>query len=239
MGRHDREASNCSESATSLTPTMEDYLRHIYRLQRETDEWVANSTVADRLGVSNSTVTSMFEALAERNLIEREKYRPVRLTDEGRTAALHIVRRHRLAETMLFEIFGYGISEVDSEADVLEHHLSDRLCREVERILDAPETDPHGDPIPDVNLAVSEDDGTRSLAEVSESSRVEVVRILTQDDEVLDHLVSNGIEPSAVLVLDETTPFGMVNVTVADADRRTSLPETIATKVLVDTVAEM
>lgn len=238
MSRFDRAASSRSDSAAAPSPAMEDYLRHIYRLQQETDGRVSNSRVADRLGVEQSTVTSMFETLAARNLIEREKYRPVRLTDDGRAVALDVVRKHRLAETLLVELFGYGISEVDSEADVLEHHLSDRLCREIERILDSPETDPHGDPIPDADLRVRETDGARSLAEVAESTRVEVTRILTQDDEVLDHLVSAGVEPSASLTVDEKTPLDMVVVTVADADRVTSLPEAIAAKVLVEPTSE-
>lgn len=227
-----------ADAEQSLTPVMEDYLRHIYNLETETGGWVSNAMVADRLDVTRATVTSMFDALAARGLIDREKYRPVRLTDEGRTAALAVVRRHRLLETLLVEVFGYGLGEVDAEADALEHHVGDRLCREIEQVLGMPETDPHGDPIPDANLDVPRDDAAQSLAEVAESSRVEVTRILTQDEATLDYLVEVGIEPSAVLTLDERTSFGMVTITVGETGERTNLPETIAAKLLVRPTAD-
>lgn len=231
MTSPDTETS--SPSRVSVTPAMEDALRHIYRLARDGDGWVSNAAVADRLGVTRATVTSTFDALAARGLVDREKHRPVRLTDEGRDAALDVVRRHRLTETLLVELFGYELSEVDAEADRLEHHISERLCREIERTLGTPETDPHGDPIPDANLDVPWDDDACSLAEVESASTVEVTRILTQDEATLDYLVSAGVEPSAVLTLDERTPFGMVTVTVADTGQQTTLPETVAAKLLV------
>lgn len=212
---------------------MENYLRHIYNLEREADGWVSNTRLAERLGVSKPTVTSMFDALAERDLIEREKYRPVRLTEEGRTTALDVVRKHRLVEALLVEVFEYDLSEVDSEADVLEHHVSDRLCREVERVLGMPELDPHGDPIPDANLDVHDEKATLSLVEAPEGSQVEVTRILSHDDETLDYLVSAGIEPTASLVLEEKTPVGLITVAVSETDRQTSLPESVAAEVLV------
>ncbi|WP_435333850.1 metal-dependent transcriptional regulator [Haloarchaeobius sp. TZWWS8] len=233
MSRADETGPAVDSDRTSLTPTMEDYLRHIYRLEEQGNDWVTNSMVADRLGVERATVTSMFGTLADAGLIEREKYRPVQLTDEGRRVALRVVRRHRLVETLLLESFDYSISEVDAEADVLEHHLSDRLCREIARVLDEPETDPHGDPIPDANLDVAGGEDTVPLTDVPPSENVAVQRILSQDEAVLDHLVSAGVEPSATLRVDERAPFGMVTVSVHGTGEQTSLPEAVAAKIRV------
>lgn len=224
------------KSTAALTPKMEDYLRHLYRLEQETDGRVSNSAIAGRLGVTRATVSSMLETLSDRGLIERERYRPVRLTTEGKELALGVIRRHRLVETMLSELFDYTISEVDTEADILEHHLSPRLCREIEQKLDMPETDPHGDPIPDTNLNIPRAKDATSLNEVSESSCVEVTRILIQDDETLDYLISTGIEPSVRFRLEEKAPIGMVTITLSDTEQQTSLPQGIASQILVSPV---
>lgn len=226
-----------AEVGTPLTTAMEDALRHIYDLERTGDGWVSNSALAERLDVSQPTVTSMFRALAERDLIEHQRYRPVRLTAAGEQVALGVVRRHRLAEAYLTDAFGYALDEVDAEADTLEHHMSDRLCRAIERSLDDPRYDPHGDPIPDADLNVVAEAGV-PLSEVDEGAVVDVTRLLVRDDETLGYLLGADIEPSARLRVETQAPFGMVTVAVSGQDREQSLPSAIASQVLVTGVDE-
>ena len=76
----------------SVTPIMEDYLKAIYTLHTESGMRVSTSEVATRLDVQPPTVTSMFETLQERGLIEREKHRPVVLTEDGEVVALRVLR---------------------------------------------------------------------------------------------------------------------------------------------------
>ncbi len=238
MSSSDSEPPDTPESSPAVTPKMEDYLRRIYRLEKEADGRVSNSEIAERLGVTRATVTSMLSKLSNQGLIDRERYRPIRLTTEGKELALRVVRRHRLAETMLSELFEYRISEVDAEADILEHHLSLRLCRAIERELEMPETDPHGDPIPDSNLDLPQSDDITSLVEIDESTSVEITRILTQDDDLLEYLVSIGLEPTERLHVDGITPIGMLVVTIGDASEQTSLPRRVASQILVTPLDE-
>lgn len=224
------------DALPSVTPKMEDYLRRIYRLQRESEGRVSNSTIAESLDVSRASVTSMLETLADRGLVDRERYRPVRLTETGAALALRVVRRHRLAETMLADLFDYALSEVDAEADVLEHHLSARFCRRLERLLGEPVVDPHGDPIPNADLALPGTTTASSLTDVEPSATVEVTRVLTQDDDTLDYLVGVGVEPGARVRLTETTPIGTVRLTSPESDDETTLPVAVASQVLVTVV---
>ncbi|MFC6964442.1 metal-dependent transcriptional regulator [Halocatena marina] len=233
MKSSDSDSPDAPESSPAATPKMEDYLRRIYRLEKEADGPVSNSEIAEQLDVTQPSVTSMLSTLSNRGLIDRERYRPIRLTNKGEELALRVVRKHRLAETMLSEVFEYAISEVDSEAEILEHHLSDRLCRAIERKLGMPETDPHGDPIPDSNLDLPQSKDVTSLIEIEESASVAVTRILTQDNEVLEYLVSIGVEPAKRLCLNEITPIGMVVVTIEDTSEQTSLPQRLASQILV------
>ncbi|AKH97038.1 metal-dependent transcriptional regulator [Halanaeroarchaeum sulfurireducens] len=236
MTAPDQNASNRPQSEPSITPKMEDYLRQIYLLGVNDDGWVSNSAIAQRLNVTRASVTSMLETLSDRGLIEWRRYQPIRLTADGKMLALRIVRRHRLAEMMLFELFDYAIGDVDAEADVLEHHLSRELCRAIEEELGMPETDPHGDPIPDVDLDISKTDQGKPLSDVPESSQIRVCRILTQDKDTLDYLDSVGIRPTAQLRLEDTTPIGMVSVRPVDSQEEVNLPQEIASKILVEMV---
>ena len=86
-----------------LTDAMEDYLKAIYVLQREEDGPVSTSSLAEYLGKTPPTVTSMVGKLADRGLAEREKYRGVELTQEGERVALEVIRHHRLLEAYLSE----------------------------------------------------------------------------------------------------------------------------------------
>src|SRR6056297_4177740 len=148
-----------------LSDVMEDYLKAIYTLQEGSEDPVATSDIADELDVTPPTVTSMVEKLEDRGLVEREKYKGVELTPEGETVALEVIRHHRLLEAYLTEHLDYSWSEVHDEADALEHHISEEFERRVAEALDDPEVDPHGDPIPGVDLDPIESDDTDRLTE--------------------------------------------------------------------------
>lgn len=219
-----------------LSAVMEDYLKAIYTLQERAEGRVSTSRVAEHLGVTPPTVTSMFEKLEERGLVEREKYKGVRLTDEGEIVALEVVRHHRLLEAFLAEQLDYDWAEVHEEADRLEHHLSDRLVGRIADALGDPGVDPHGDPIPDADLELPEDAPTTRLGDVEVGDRVVLKRIRHSTDEELRYLADAGLSPGTAIEVVDIAPFGMV--TVAHADGKQSLPEEIAALIDVVPAAE-
>lgn len=219
-----------------LSAVMEDYLKAIYTLQERAEGQVATSRVADHLGVTPPTVTSMFEKLEERGLVKREMYKGVRLTDEGEIVALEVVRHHRLLEAFLAEQLDYDWAEVHDEADRLEHHLSDRLVGRIAEVLDDPGVDPHGDPIPDADLELPEDAPTTRLGDAAVGDRVVLKRIRHSTDEELRYLADAGLSPGTAIEVVDIAPFGMV--TVAHADGKQSLPEEIAELIDVVPAAE-
>ncbi|WP_167768411.1 metal-dependent transcriptional regulator [Haloarcula amylovorans] len=215
-----------------LSAKMEDYLKAIYRLEREGDPPVATSTIAETVGVTPPTATSMVEKLEERDLLEREKYKGVTLTPEGETVALEVVRHHRLLETFLTEKLGYDWSEVHEEAEILEHHISEEFERRVAAALDEPDVDPHGDPIPNDQLEPIDDVPAAVLADHGEGARLEVARVRDRDAEELTYLDEVGITPGTELVVEEVAPIGMVTVSLA-GDETVSLPDHIADAIQV------
>jgi len=126
----------------------EDYLKAIFHLGLEGTR-VTTSALADRLGVRDPSVSAMLKRLAAHGLVNYVPRSGAALTDTGRVACMRVVRRHRLLETFLVEILGLDWSEVHDEAEVLEHHLSDRFVDAMDHVLAHPGEDPHGHPIPD------------------------------------------------------------------------------------------
>jgi DtxR family Mn-dependent transcriptional regulator len=212
---------------------MEDYLKAIYELQRESEGPVSTSAIADLLGVTSPTATSMMETLEERELVEREKYKGVTLTREGETVALEVIRHHRLLESFLTEQLDYSWAEVHDEADRLEHHISEEFEERVAAVLGDPEVDPHGDPIPRETLDPVDEEVGETLDSHVEGDRVIVRRVRDRDSEELEYLADAGITPGTVLTVEEVAPIGMVTLALEDGER-VSLPREIAAAIRVD-----
>jgi DtxR family Mn-dependent transcriptional regulator len=215
-----------------LSDVMEDYLKTIHHLAGE--ERVSTSEIAEYLEVSPSTVTSMLAKLEERGLADYEKYEGVVLTEEGETVALEVLRHHRLLESYLAERLDYDWADVHDEADRLEHHISEEFERRIAGMLDDPDVDPHGDPIPGADLAPIDESGANRLTDHGANDTVIVTRVRDRDGEELDYLAEAGISPGTRLEIEEVAPFGMVTVRVGGDSQ--SLPERIATSIRVRAV---
>lgn len=104
--------------------------------------------IAARLDVRAPSVTGMLKRLAEGGWINYEPGRGARLTEQGLVEARRVIRRHRLVELFLTRVLGLDWSEVDAEAEALEHAISPRLEQALAAHLGEPLLDPHGHPIP-------------------------------------------------------------------------------------------
>ena len=180
-----------------MTAVAQDYLKTIWTTQEWSPERVSTKLLAERLGVSASTVSESVRRLADQGLVDHEKYGGVTLTEAGRAAALAMVRRHRLLETFLVSELGYGWDEVHDEAEVLEHAVSDRLLDALDDRLGRPARDPHGDPIPDRDGLVLRPDAV-PLAGIAGGAAT-VARVDDRDPLVLRHLAAEGIGLDTVL----------------------------------------
>ncbi|SFS06250.1 iron (metal) dependent repressor, DtxR family [Halomicrobium zhouii] len=219
-----------------LSAKMEDYLKAIYRLQRDGDGPVTTSALADALDVTPPTASSMLDTLEERGFVEREKYQGTRLTRDGETVALEVIRHHRLLETYLTEQLGFDWTEVHDEADRLEHHISEEFERRVAAALDDPVVDPHGDPIPSETLEPLDGTPGITLAEQEPGDVVVVERVSDRDPEELSYLSKQGITPDQRVEVLDVAPIGMMTVRV-DGDE-VSLPDRVTEMIQVITVEE-
>src|SRR5262245_23844196 len=129
------------------TQAVQDYLKAIHSLGGA-DRMVSPVDVAARLRVRAPSVTGMLKRLADAGWIEYESGRGARLTEPGIVEARRVIRRHRLVELFLTRVLGLDWSEVDAEAERLEHAISPRLEQAIAAHLGEPLEDPHGHPIP-------------------------------------------------------------------------------------------
>lgn len=127
----------------------ENYLKAIFHLERSYPTGVSTNALAEEMEAKASSVTDMLKKLSEKDLVKYRKYQGVKLSSLGRDTAVEVIRKHRLWEVFLVEKLNFAWDEVHDVAEQLEHIKSDKLINELDRFLEFPTRDPHGDPIPD------------------------------------------------------------------------------------------
>ncbi len=123
--------------APMLTRAAEDYLKAVYRLERE-EGLATTRRLSQALGLSDASVTNMSKRLHTAELVRHTRYRGVVLTEEGLHRATKVLRRHHLIAMFLIKTLGCSRDEVGHEADRLEHHVSDQLADRINAFLDYP-----------------------------------------------------------------------------------------------------
>jgi len=170
----------------------ENYLKAIFHLQQE-QENVSTNALAESLQTKPASVTDMLKKLKTQKLLQYEKYYGVRLTPEGRKVALLIIRKHRLWECFLVEKLQFGWEEVHEIAEELEHISSKKLVDRLEAFLDFPKSDPHGDPIPDINGKIPQLQQL-AVSDLPLSSPAIVNGISDQSQNMLELLKHKGLQ---------------------------------------------
>jgi DtxR family Mn-dependent transcriptional regulator len=191
-----------------VSSAVQDYAKAIYSLeQRREGAAVSTNALAERLGVSAASASSMAKRLDGLGLVEHVPYKGVVLTQRGAKVALEVIRHHRLLERFLSEELGVPWDRVHDEAEVLEHVLSEELEELIAAKLGHPTIDPHGDPIPTADLEIVEP-VTVAMEVLDIGARGLFVRVSDSDPEMLRYLGARGIAPGDRFEIVEKQPFG-------------------------------
>jgi DtxR family transcriptional regulator, Mn-dependent transcriptional regulator len=189
-----------------ISDATQDYLKEIHKLRLE-GRRATTSAIAGRMGVRPSSATAMVKKLAAIGLAEHAPYRGVELTEAGERVALEVIRHHRLLEQYLAQALGLSLDEVHSEADRLEHVISEELEARIDKSLGFPTHDPHGDPIPDRHLKLDRSK-LRSLANLEPGDEATIRRVPSDDGELLRYLETLALVPGRKVKLRSAEPFG-------------------------------
>jgi DtxR family Mn-dependent transcriptional regulator len=185
---------------------VEDYTKAIYALEQRGEHPVSTNALAERLSVTAASASGMCKKLDELGLVTHVPYKGVELTQAGERVALEVLRHHRLLELYLAETLDVPWDRVHAEAEILEHVLSEELEELISAKLGNPTVDPHGDPIPTVDLVI-EERTTAALADLDAGDTGTFVRISDSDPEMLRYLADRGIAPGAAVEVVDKQPF--------------------------------
>ena len=169
----------------------ENYLKAIFHLQ-ESGGKVTTNALAEKLQTRAASVTDMMKKLDAKKLLHYKPYYGFSLTAEGKRIALSVIRRHRLWEFFLADRLQFDWKEVHSVAEELEHVSSKKLIDKLDEYLGYPETDPHGDPIPDSKGKIRQSQAI-VLNELPLHQPAQIVQVSNQSDEILEHLKEKNI----------------------------------------------
>lgn len=172
-----------------ITPIEENYLKIIYEVQQKNlSKAVYTNDLSYTLGYKAATVTEMLKKLAQKKYIKYKKYYGVSLTVTGEKIAIQVMRRHRLWEYFLVYKLGFKWEDIHDIAEELEHVQSQLLIDKLDKYLEFPATDPHGEPIPNKQGQIKKINHFLLLSNVSVGKKVKVIMINDDSKEFLSYL---------------------------------------------------
>lgn len=211
--------------------TEENYLKAMYGLAKDSGEITVND-LSKALNIKMPTVNSMVKRLAGKGYIHYQSYKPIKLTEEGRKAALLIIRKHRLTEMFLVEKMGFGWEEVHEVAEQIEHIHSPKFFAKMDEMLDFPTVDPHGSPIPDTkgNIQLKNYD---PLSSFSKGDKVKLVAVTNSGDDFLKFLNTKKLQLDSVIEVLDKEEFDQSMIVAYDGQEVT-LSSKVTEKLLVE-----
>jgi DtxR family Mn-dependent transcriptional regulator len=211
-------------SHEQATIAEEEYLQTIYWLQ-EAGLPITGANIARALQVSAPTVHEMIGRLELDGYITRGADKSLEFTDSGREHAAHVVRRHRLIERFLTDVFDIPWDQVHEEAERLEHWMSPVVEERMLRAIGDAKTCPHGHPI----FEGEREQGV-PLADVKDGASVRVLRFENEAEDVLHYLKDAGFHPGLEGTLAHA---GEDEVIVESDEARLSVTRSVAETVSV------
>ncbi len=206
------------------TVAEEEYLQIMYWLE-EAGLAITAANVARAMQLSAPTVHEMVGRLTDDGYVTRADDKSLVFTDDGRSHAEQIVRRHRLIERFLTDVLGVPWDEVHEEAERLEHAMSPVLEERMLAAIGDAKTCPHGHPL----VEGAREQGVL-LADVEPGATVRVLRFENEAEELLHYLKRAGLHPGlhGTLVSSDDD-----EVVVASDEGRHSVSRSVAETVSV------
>ena len=210
--------------------TEENYLKALYHLVNDNDE-VSVNDLSRQLNIKMPSVNSMIKKFADKKWVKYESYKPIKLTESGKKEASLIVRKHRLTEMFLVEKMGFGWENVHEIAEQLEHIHSEVFFDKMDEILNYPEVDPHGEPIPDKDGNVIQPD-FKKLSKCQENEIVELASVTTSSEEFLSFLNKRNLSLGTEIKVLQREDFDQ-SMKVFYNDQEENFSKTVCDRLLV------
>ena len=212
--------------------TEENYLKAIFKLS-EHDDVVSTNAIAEELNTKPPSVSDMVKKLEQKELVSYQKYKGVQLSNLGKSIAIRVIRKHRLWEVFLVEKLAFNWDEVHELAEQLEHIISPKLVDRLDKFLDYPKFDPHGDPIPSKE-GVFPTQKTRKLSILKNGEQATVVGVTQDQSSFLQYLTHIGLQLGDQVTLMNHFEFDQSMDIQINAEKKVHISAEIADNNLVD-----
>jgi DtxR family Mn-dependent transcriptional regulator len=176
-------------SEAQATAAEEEYLQTMYWLE-EAGLPITGANIARAMQLSAPAVHEMLGRLEADGYITKGDDKSLSFTESGREHAAGIVRRHRLIERFLCDVFEIPWDQVHEEAERLEYWMSPVVEERMMRAIGDAKTCPHGHPI----FQGERDEGV-PLADVEEGAKLRVLRFENEAEDLLHYLKEAGLYP--------------------------------------------
>lgn len=195
-----------------LSYTEENYLKALLKITFDSGiEEVGTNELAAALTVKPATVNDMLKKLKEKELVDYEKYGKITLTVEGKKNAIDIIRKHRLWETFLYEKLEFSWDEVHEVAEQLEHIQSQKLVDKLDKFLNYPGFDPHGDPIPNGKGELKVQ-FKKTLSDVAVGNSCKMVAVKDNSTAFLQYVVKVGLGINDEIIVVSKQEYDAITV---------------------------
>ena len=211
----------------------ENYLKAIFHLIDKDDTLTVNE-LSKMLSIKMPSVNSMMKKFSQKNWVIYESYKPIKITALGKKEAAHVVRKHRLTEMFLVEKMGFGWEVVHEIAEQLEHIHSEIFFDKMDELLNYPKVDPHGEPIPDKQGNIIQQNLTK-LSECRAGETVILSAVIDSSDEFLTYLNHRSLSLNSELKILEVERFDQSMKIEFDGKTET-LSKMVCDKILVQKI---
>ncbi|TXD83852.1 metal-dependent transcriptional regulator [Subsaximicrobium wynnwilliamsii] len=217
-----------------MTLSEENYLKAIYHLEQLSGSGVSTNALAEEMQTKASSATDMVKKLADKQMLIHVPYQGATLSDAGRSHAVKVIRKHRLWETFLVEKLNFKWDEVHDVAEQLEHIKSEKLIDELDRFLEFPKYDPHGDPIPDKNGKFNTIEKI-TLTQALENKSYRCIGVKDDSSQFLKYLDSNQIGLGTSFEVVHKEPFDQ-SVKIKLKDKELVVSQSVAKNLFLETL---
>ena len=211
----------------------ENYLKAIFHLIDKDDTFTVNE-LSKMLNIKMPSVNSMMKKFSQKNWVIYESYKPIKITALGKKEAAHVVRKHRLTEMFLVEKMGFGWEVVHEIAEQLEHIHSEIFFDKMDELLNYPKVDPHGEPIPDKQGNIIQQNLTK-LSECKAGNSAILSAVIDSSDDFLTYLNHRNLSLNSELKILKVEKFDQSMKIEFDGKTET-LSKMVCDKILVQKI---
>jgi DtxR family transcriptional regulator, Mn-dependent transcriptional regulator len=171
---------------------IEDALKFIFECEYNKCLSDVNS-LAGHLNISIDKAGNLITSLSSLELI-KIRHQTVSLTDAGRSYALRIIRVHRIWERYLADETSVSPAEWHTEADRIEHEVTEEETERLAAQMGNPVFDPHGDPIPSIKGELPGQKG-KLLSDMHKGDMGRITHLEDEPKSIYEQLVVLGLYP--------------------------------------------